>query len=77
MAKKLVKIRSREELENWIARNMKERGSRCNLDIRVAFDREAPSNNGYLKEVFVKTSLRRFYKAIEAEGLDFMEIQEI
>jgi len=76
MAKKLVKIRSREELENWIARNMKERGSRCNLDIRVAFDREPP-NDGYLKEVFVKTSLRRFYKAIEAEGLDFIEIQEI
>jgi hypothetical protein len=79
MTKKLTltKIRNREELEKWIKNNLKSKNDRCNLDIRVAFDREAPSNNGYLKEVFTKTSLRSFYKDVEAEGLDFIEIQEI
>lgn len=73
---KLTKIRNREELEKWIKNNLKGKDARCNLDIRVAFDRE-PSNNGYLKEVFTKDSLRSFYDDIEAMGLYFMEIQEI
>jgi len=77
MINKVTKIRNREELEKWIKNNLKGKDARCNLDIRVVFDREAPSNNGYLKEVFTKTSLRSFYDDVEAEGLYFMEIQEI
>ena len=73
----LTKITNRRELEDFIEKKLKSKNARCHLDIRVAFDREAPSNNGYLKEVFTKTSLRSFYKDVEAMGLYFMEIQEI
>lgn len=76
MINKVTKIRNREELEKWIKNNLKGKDARCNLDIRVVFDREAP-NNGYLKEVFTKASLRSFYDDVEAMGLYFMEIQEI
>jgi len=74
---KLTKIRSREELERWIESNLRGRDARCHLDIRVAFAISTPSNNGYLKEVFTKDSLRSFYDDVEAMGLYFMEIQEI
>jgi len=73
----LTKITNRRELEDFIEKKLKSKNSRCNLDIRVAFDREAPSNNGYLKEVFTKDSLRSFYDDVEAMGLYFIEIQEI
>ena len=72
----LTKITNRRELEKWIEKNLKSKNARCQLDIRVAFDREPP-NNGYLKEVFTKASLRSFYDDVEAMGLYFMEIQEI
>ena len=70
-----VKITQREELEKWIIEKNLSKNARCQLDIRVAFDREP--NNGYLKEVFTKDSLKSFYDDVEAMGLYFMEIQEI
>jgi len=72
----LTKITNRRELEDFIEKKLKSKNARCHLDIRVVFDRESP-NNGYLKEVFTKASLRSFYDDVEAMGLYFMEIQEI